>query len=71
MNQPFVRLRSIERRFGLIQALSGADLELHPGEVHGVLGANGAGKSTLFNVLGGLVFPDSGGIEVELSLIHI
>jgi len=65
VNQPFVRLRSIERRFGLIQALSGADLELYPGEVHGVLGANGAGKSTLFNVLGGLVFPDSGGIEVE------
>lgn len=45
-------------------ALSGADLALRPGEVHGVLGANGAGKSTLFNVLGGLLRPDAGRIEV-------
>ena len=58
MSQPLVRLRSIDRRFGLIQALSGADLDLYPGEVHGVLGANGAGKSTLLNVLGGMVSPD-------------
>ncbi len=71
MSQPLVRLRSIERRFGLIQALSGADLDLYPGEVHGVLGANGAGKSTLLNVLGGLVSPDSGGIEVGGALVKL
>ena len=71
MSQHFVRLQGIKRRFGLIQALSGADLDLYCGEVHGVLGANGAGKSTLFNVLGGLVSPDSGGIEIEGSSVKL
>lgn len=64
MSEILVRLDGIERRFGSVLALDGAGLELRAGEVHGVLGANGAGKSTLFNVLGGLLRPDSGTIEV-------
>lgn len=64
MSDPLVRLRGVERRFGRVRALSGADLDLFAGEVHGVLGANGAGKSTLFNVLGGLIAPDGGLIEI-------
>jgi ABC-type uncharacterized transport system ATPase subunit len=59
------RLRGVTRSFGPVQALKGADLTLLPGEVHGVLGANGAGKSTLFNVLGGMITPDAGVIEVD------
>ncbi|MDH3423239.1 MAG: ATP-binding cassette domain-containing protein, partial [Gemmatimonadota bacterium] len=65
MNPTLVRLRGVERRFGSVVALAGAELELRAGEVHGVLGANGAGKSTLFNVLGGLLRPDGGTIEVD------
>lgn len=64
MTEALARLEGIERRFGSVVALDGADLELRAGEVHGVLGANGAGKSTLFNVLGGLLTPDAGTIEV-------
>ncbi len=60
-----VRLRGIEKRFGPVVALRGADLEVPAGEVVGLLGANGAGKSTLLNVLGGLVTPDAGSIEIE------
>ncbi|MDG2281719.1 MAG: ATP-binding cassette domain-containing protein, partial [Longimicrobiales bacterium] len=65
MSDPLVRLRGVQRRFGRVQALAGAELDLHAGEVHGVLGANGAGKSTLFNVLGGLLAPDAGSLEIE------
>lgn len=65
MTRVLARLSGIERRFGSVVALDGADLELAAGEVHGVLGANGAGKSTLFNVLGGMLRPDAGTIEVE------
>ena len=64
MSVPLVRLRGIERRFGRVRALAGASLELHAGEVHGVIGSNGAGKSTLLNVLGGLLAPDGGTIEI-------
>jgi simple sugar transport system ATP-binding protein len=60
-----VRLRGIERRFGAVVALDGADLEIRSGEVHGVLGANGAGKSTLLNVLGGMLRPDAGTVELD------
>ncbi len=64
MTAPLVRLSGIERRFGSVLALDGADLEIRAGEVHGLLGANGAGKSTLLNVLGGMLRPDDGRIEV-------
>jgi simple sugar transport system ATP-binding protein len=58
------RLDGVERRFGSVRALQGADLEIRSGEVHGVLGANGAGKSTLLNILGGMLSPDAGRIEI-------
>jgi general nucleoside transport system ATP-binding protein len=60
-----VRLDGLVRRFGLLRALDGADLELRAGEVHGVLGENGAGKTTLVNVLGGMLRPDAGRVEID------
>ena len=65
MTRVLARLDGIERRFGSVVALDGADLELRAGEIHAVLGANGAGKSTLLNVLGGMLRPDRGVVEVD------
>jgi ABC-type uncharacterized transport system ATPase subunit len=59
------RLSGIERRFGSVAALAGASLEIAPAEIHGVLGANGAGKSTLLHILGGMIQPDAGEIEIQ------
>ena len=55
-------LRAIEKRFGAVQALSGASLSVKPGEVRALLGSNGSGKSTMVKVLAGLVNPNSGDI---------
>jgi len=65
VTKPVVRLEGITRRFGPVVALDGAELELHVGEVHGVLGANGAGKTTLLSILGGVLRPDAGSVQVD------
>lgn len=71
MTRVLARLRGIQRRFGRVVALDGAELELRAGEVHGVLGANGAGKSTLLNILGGMLEPDAGTVEVGGEAVHL
>jgi simple sugar transport system ATP-binding protein len=53
-------LEAIGRSFGAIQALSGVDLSIAPGEVVGLMGDNGAGKSTLAKIIAGN-FPPSAG----------
>jgi simple sugar transport system ATP-binding protein len=55
----------IEKTFGDCVALRGASLEVIPGEIHALVGENGAGKSTLMRILGGLIKPDAGRVEVN------
>ena len=55
----------VVKSFGGFQALAKCTLAIERGTVTGIIGPNGAGKSTLFNVLAGLIEPDSGGIAFE------
>jgi general nucleoside transport system ATP-binding protein len=64
---PSVSMRSIGKRFGRTEALSGVDFDAAPGMINAVIGENGAGKTTLMKVLFGLVRPDSGAIELDGS----
>jgi simple sugar transport system ATP-binding protein len=64
---PILQLRDIHKRFGTVQALSGAGLIVCAGEVHALLGENGAGKSTLMHVAGGMLSPDSGDVLIDGS----
>lgn len=46
-------LHAVRKRFGGVLALDGVDLDLQPGEIHGLVGQNGAGKSTIMKLLAG------------------
>lgn len=50
---------------GTFAAINDLDLEIHKGEVLGILGKNGAGKSTLLKMITGVVTPSSGIINVN------
>jgi ABC-type uncharacterized transport system ATPase subunit len=62
---PAIRMQGIDKSFGAIRANRGASLEVLPGEIHALVGENGAGKSTLMRILGGLMKPDAGRVEVN------
>jgi branched-chain amino acid transport system ATP-binding protein len=52
----------VTKRFGSLVAVSDVSLSVKKGELRSIIGPNGAGKTTLFNVLTGLLPPDSGSI---------
>ena len=57
--------RGLVKQFGRVTALRGADLDLYPGEVLGLIGDNGAGKSSLIKCLSGAMVPDAGDMYLE------
>lgn len=52
--------QSLSKVFGSFQAVKNVNLEVHYGEIYGLLGANGAGKTTTIKMLCGLLAPSAG-----------
>ncbi|MBI1683131.1 ABC transporter ATP-binding protein [Caulobacter hibisci] len=69
MNSPVLSLRGLERTYvteaGKLTVLRGADLDVYPGEVVGLIGPSGSGKSSLLHAAGLLERPDAGIVAVD------
>ena len=68
---PRVEMRDIRVSFGGVHAVDGVRIDLHAGEVVGLVGGNGAGKSTLIRTLSGARPPDAGQILIDGQPAHI
>jgi ABC-type branched-subunit amino acid transport system ATPase component len=65
-----LRVNSISRSFGGLQALLGVSFEVARGTIHGLIGPNGAGKTTLINILSGVLSPTSGEVSYRGQALH-
>lgn len=67
--KPIVQLSAVNKLYGsgetAVQALAEADLSIWPGEVILIEGPSGSGKTTLLSILGLLLRPSSGSVEVR------
>tara|TARA_B100000686_G_C16772442_1_gene966111 strand:+ start:1693 stop:2469 length:777 start_codon:yes stop_codon:yes gene_type:complete len=65
--QSIIKFRKISISFGKRIVLDQINFNINQGEIFGMLGPNGVGKSTIFNLITGLIKPDSGNVIIENS----
>lgn len=57
-------LRGLRKSYGRTVALDGLDVRVPKGAICGFVGPNGAGKTTTFGIIGGLIRPDAGDVDI-------
>lgn len=66
---PVIRVSQVTKDLSLgkvrINVLRGVSMEVHPGEMVGIVGPSGSGKTTLLGIIGGLDLPTSGTVEID------
>jgi phospholipid/cholesterol/gamma-HCH transport system ATP-binding protein len=62
--QPVLKIRALKKSFGNNHVLNGFSMDLYEGENLVIMGKSGSGKSVMIKCLVGLLFPDSGEIEI-------
>jgi len=69
MSEPVLSIRGLERSYvtgaGTLTVLRGADLDVMPGEIVGLVGPSGSGKSSLLHAAGLLEHPNAGRITIQ------
>lgn len=71
MSDSALALEAIDKRFGEVQALRGASLNVRRGTLHAVLGENGAGKTTLMRIAFGLMPADAGDVRIDGATVSL
>lgn len=60
-----IKLRNISKSFSSYEAVKSVNLDIHKGEIFGIIGPSGAGKSTLLRLMNVLEKPDTGEVEIN------
>jgi len=68
-SMPLFEMQGVSKRYGGVLALTDANLAIHAGRIHAVLGENGAGKSTLIKIMAGVVAPDDGHMLLDADSV--
>lgn len=67
-----LEIQKLNKSFGGLKVTDDISLEVNKGEITALIGPNGAGKSTIFNMINGIISPDSGSICFDKrSLINL
>src|SRR5918995_518074 len=60
-----LRTHELTKSFGGVVAVDGASIEVRNGLINGLIGPNGSGKTTFFNLVTGMIRPDSGRVTID------
>lgn len=60
-----LKASQVKKSFGGVHAVADGSFEVSAGQISALVGPNGAGKTTMFNLISGLMLPDSGTIQFE------
>ncbi len=67
--RPILSVRNLHRNYksgtGFLKVLQGADIDIYPGEMVGLIGPSGSGKSTLLHAAGLLEDPNAGEVYIN------
>lgn len=64
MQECIIELKQLSKAYRSRTVLHPMDLQVYRGEIFGLIGRNGAGKSTLLKMLGGLIYPTGGSVQL-------
>ncbi len=65
MDDAYIRIENITKRFGTVKAVDRADFAIKRGEFFSLLGPSGCGKTTLLRMIAGFEYPSEGEIYID------
>lgn len=60
-----IMIKNVEKHYGRNNVLKKINLEIHPGDCIGIVGANGSGKTTLLSIISGMQNADAGELLID------